>query len=64
MINKSHGEQSMPRHSLYRAIYRDKDLIEQKLDLLAIDMGKALLTAQELIPTSAELIRVFHNPEW
>lgn len=64
MINKSHGGKSMPRHSLYRAVYRDKDLIDQNLDLLAIDMAKATLAAQELIPTTAELIRVFHNPDW
>lgn len=64
MINESHGEQSMPRQSLYRAIYRDSDLVEQNLDLLAVSMSRATLTARELIPVTAELVRVFHNPEW
>jgi len=48
---------------LYRAVYRHKGQ-EHNLDMYAKDLTGATLSAKELIPTDAELIRVFHNPDW
>jgi len=54
----------MTQLSLYRAVYRDTDLKERDLDMLSRSLTSATLTAAELIPTGATLLRVFHNPDW
>ena len=48
---------------LYRAAYRHQDQ-EHNLDLYAKDLTSATMSAKELIPTDAQLARVFHNPDW
>lgn len=48
---------------LFRAVYRHQGR-ERKLDMFAKDLTVAMLSAKELIPTDAELLRVFHNPDW
>lgn len=48
---------------LYRAVYRHQDQ-ERNLDMYAKDLTRATMSAKELIPTDAELVRVFHNPDW
>jgi hypothetical protein len=56
-----------PRHEpmkLFRAIYRERDEKETNFDLLARDLTSATLSATELAPSGAVLLRVFHNPEW
>ena len=49
---------------LYRAIYRDKDQLERKLDLLARDTAHATSQATYLMALDATLVRVYHNPDW
>ena len=61
MIIMSHEDLSM---KLFRAVYREEDLSERNLDLYAKTLTAATLSAAELIPTSAALLRVFHNPDW
>ena len=64
MIEESKEEAPMTQLSLYRAVYRDTDLKERNLDMLSKSLSRATLTAAELIPTGATLLRVFHNPDW
>ena len=47
----------------YRAVYRHQSQ-KNNLDLYAKDLTSATMSAKELIPTDAELARVFHNPDW
>lgn len=54
----------MKQLSLYRAVYRDSDLKERNLDMLSRSLTSATLTAAELIPVDATLLRVYHNPDW
>jgi len=61
MIDKSPGDQPM---KLFRAVYKGPQGKEENFDLYAASMAKATLSATELIPTDAALIRVFHNPDW
>jgi hypothetical protein len=49
---------------LFRAIYKERNQKELNLDLLARNLTSATLSAAELIPSDAVLIKVFHNPEW
>ena len=49
---------------LYRAIYRDKDQIERKLDMYARDTAHATSQATYLIDPESTLVRVYHNPDW
>ena len=56
-----------PRHEpmkLFRAVYKESDEKETNYDLLARDLTSATLSATELAPSGAVLLRVFHNPEW
>ena len=56
-----------PRHEpmkLFRAVYKECDEKETNFDLLARDLTSATLSATELTPSGAVLLRVFHNPEW
>lgn len=48
---------------MYRAVYRHQGQ-EHNLDMYGRNLTVATLSAKELIPTDAELIRVFHNPDW
>ncbi len=50
--------------SQYRAIYKSHCGSEFKLDLLARSLSHATQSAAELIPTTAVLTRVYHNPDW
>ena len=63
MMEESQGGKPM-NLSLYRAVYRDTDLKERNLDMLSKSLTSATLTAAELIPTGATLLRVYHNPDW
>lgn len=59
--------QMSPRHKpmkLFRAIYKERSQKELNFDLLARNLTAATLSAAELIPSDAVLIKVFHNPEW
>ena len=50
---------------LFRAIYKGSDGgKEYTLDLLAKSLAHATMSAEELIPREATLVRVFHNPDW
>jgi len=49
---------------LYRAIYRENDQTERKLDLYARSLASATLSAAELIGPQATLVRVYENPDW
>ena len=56
-----------PRHKpmkLFRAVYKESNEKELNLDLFAKDLATATLSASELIPTTATLIHIFHNPDW
>ena len=51
---------------LYRAVcrhHREGSFDERNLDLYARNMEHAVLSAKELVG-KAELVRVFHNPDW
>ena len=60
MIESAQKEDHM---KLFRAVYRRQEE-ERNLDMFARDLTHATLSAKELIPTDAKLIRVFHNPDW
>ena len=64
MMEESQGGAPMTQLSLYRAVYRNTDLKERNLDMLSKSLTNATLTAAELIPKGATLLRVFHNPDW
>lgn len=49
---------------LYRAIYKEADLAERKLDLYARSLSSATLSAAELIGPQGTLVRVYENPDW
>lgn len=49
---------------LYRAVYREGDQKERKLDLYAASLASATLSAAELIDREATLVRVYENPDW
>jgi hypothetical protein len=48
----------------YLATYKDAKGKTQTLEVLAYDAHRATMGAAELIPASATLIRVVHNPDW
>ena len=49
---------------LYRAIYREPDQTERKLDLYAASLSSATLSAAELVGPQGTLVRVYENPDW
>lgn len=49
---------------LYRAIYRESDQAERKLDLYAHSLSNATLSAAELVGPQGTLVRVYENPDW
>ena len=49
---------------LYRAIYREGDLAERRLDLYAHSLARATMSAAELIGPQGTLVRVYENPDW
>lgn len=49
---------------LYRAIYRESDQAERKLDLYARSLASATLSAAELVGPEGTLVRVYENPDW
>lgn len=49
---------------LYRAIYRESDQAERKLDLYAPSLSSATLSAAELVGPQGTLVRVYENPDW
>jgi hypothetical protein len=49
---------------LYRAVYRETDQTERKLDLYAQSLAKATLSAAELVGPQGTLVRVYENPDW
>jgi len=49
---------------LYRAIYRENDQAEHKLDLYARSLAHATLSAAELVGPQGTLVRVYENPDW
>ena len=49
---------------LYRAIYKEADLTERKLDLYARSLSSATLSAAELVGPQGTLVRVYENPDW
>ena len=61
MIDMSPSYEPM---KLFRAVYKEQSQKELNFDLLARDLTSATLSAAELIPSDAVLIKVFHNPEW
>ncbi len=52
------------RLRLYRAVYREQDSKEQKLDLYARSLSHATISATELIGPEATLLQVYENPDW
>lgn len=49
---------------LYRAVYKEADQKERKLDLYARSLAAATLSASELVGPEAALVRVYENPDW
>ena len=49
---------------LYRAVYKEGDQKERKLDMYAASLSSATLSAAELIGPQATLVRVYENPDW
>ena len=49
---------------LYRAIYRESDQTERKLDLYARSLASATISAAELVGPQGTLVRVYENPDW
>ena len=49
---------------LYRAIYKEGDQKERKLDLYARSLANATLSAAELVGQQGTLVRVYENPDW
>ena len=49
---------------LYRAVYKEADQKERKLDMYASSLSSATLSAAELIGSQATLVRVYENPDW
>lgn len=49
---------------LYRAIYKEANQKERKLDMYAPSLSSATLSAAELIGSDATLVRVYENPDW
>ena len=49
---------------LYRAVYKEVDQKERKLDMYAASLSSATLSAAELIGPQATLVRVYENPDW
>lgn len=49
---------------LYRAVYKEGDQKERKLDMYARSLPQATLSAAELIGPESTLVRVFENPDW
>lgn len=49
---------------LYRAVYKEADQTERKLDLYASSLSSATLSAAELVGAQATLVRVYENPDW
>ena len=49
---------------LYRAVYRESDQAERKLDLYAASLVKATLSAAELVGPQGTLVPVYENPDW
>ena len=49
---------------LYRAVYREANQQERKLDLYARTLASATLSAAELVGPQGTLVRVFENPDW
>ena len=49
---------------LYRAVYKEADQTERKLDLYARSLTSATLSASELVGPEATLVRVYENPDW
>ena len=49
---------------LYRAVYKEVDQKERKLDMYASSLSSATLSAAELIGPQATLVRVYENPDW
>ena len=49
---------------LYRAVYKEGDQKERKLDMYARSLSQATLSAAELIGPESTLVRVYENPDW
>ena len=49
---------------LYRAVYKEGDQKERKLDLYAVSLASATLSAAELVGQQGTLVRVYENPDW
>ena len=49
---------------LYRAIYRDQNQVERKMDLFAHSLAKATSSASYLQYENETLVRVYENPDW
>ena len=49
---------------LYRAVYKEADQKERKLDLYAHSLANATLSAAELVGQQGTLVRVYENPDW
>ena len=49
---------------LYRAVYKEADQKERKLDLYAYSLANATLSAAELVGQQGTLVRVYENPDW
>ena len=53
-----------PPLKLYRAVFRESDQTEKKLDLYARSLSSATLSAAELVGPEGTLVRVYENPDW
>ena len=49
---------------LYRAIYKEGNQKDCKLDMYARSLSSATLSAIELIGPEGTLVRVYENPDW
>jgi hypothetical protein len=49
---------------LYRAVYKEADQKERKLDMYATSLASATLSAAELVGPEGTLVRVYENPDW
>lgn len=48
----------------YTVIYRCNGGVRREQYLKAKSMAHATLSAKELLPSSCELVRVYHDPNW
>ena len=50
--------------SEYTTVYRTNDGVRREFYTMARSISHATMSARELIPPSAEIVRTYHDPNW